>query len=389
MVQTLEGILGNMQSDQNKLNFLNRIYTPGNTEVADAILALNPNNFEVIKSELEYSRVEGLVERFDLFARKFIDLYIAEDLDILLKDKVISWGDKGLADYAISKFREKDCQNSLEYAAELAMKFGRENEGRQIMERLFDVQMESLGQEYPFSPAMTAVKLGRFEEAINLYIKSGYHWLDTAMRIAREHSPERVTEIANLGFYGYDSGANHRPELYLESARILGKEEKARKVLKQEANKLKINNSPRYYTDLVSALVSLGLTDEARSVADQIEDYEIKQMQTKKYYDGNNQREVADIFLVLGDKERAVKAYIRKIDKELPEYNQSNFMPDIDKVYELTGDKSVLQKKFFVFEKEGQYDKAAELARNLGNTDLAETYDHMQKMVSTVKTPAQ
>ena len=61
-------------------------------------------------------------------------------------------------------------------------------------------------------------------------------------------------------------------------------------------------------------------------------------------------------------------------------------MPDIDKVYELTRDPSVLQKKIFVFERDGQYNEAAGLARKLGRTDLAETYETMQNMISTIQT---
>ena len=363
MSQTLDVILENLQTDENKLNFLGGIYTPGNTEVADAILALNPDDLKVLKGELKHSKAEGLEDRFRFFARKFIDLYVAEDWDITLKNEVISWDDKGIADYAISRFTEKGKEDSLEYTAEIATQFGRESEGRQLMERVFDLKMAKSGKEYPFLPAETAVKLERFDQAINLYVKAGYGWLDIALKIAQEHVPERVTEIATLGFNRYDSDRNHLPELYLESARILGKEGKAERVLKKEAKRLKVDREPRCYEELVNALISLELNDQARSVADRVEAYEIGQMRTQRWYNGDNQRELARIFLALGDKEKAAEAYLRKIDKESPEHNPSHFMPDIDKVYELTGDSSVFDVKIFVFEIEEQYDKAEGLAR--------------------------
>ena len=217
--------------------------------------------------------------------------------------------------------------------------------------------MARSGKEYPFSPAETAVKLGSFDEAVNLYIKAGYHWLDAALNVAKEHIPKRVVEIATLGFNGYDSDKNHRPELYLESARILGKEGKAEKVLREEARKLRVDGPPRCYQGLVTTLVSLGLHDEARSIAHEVEAYEIGQMQSQEFYDASNQRELARMFLTVGAKEKAAEALLRKIDKELPRNHPSHFLPDIDEVYRLTGDATVLQKKILVFEKEGQYDK--------------------------------
>lgn len=388
MAPTLEVILKNLQSDKNRLAFLEKIYTPGNIEVADRILTMSPDSSTILKREMAHAREQGQEDRFVAMGRKLVDYHVDNDFDILLSDIVVGWGNKPLADYAISRLFKKEKEDSLEYAAEIAMKFGREDEGRKLMERVFDVQMARSGKEYPFSPAGTAVKLGRFDEAINLYIKAGYHWLNAALKVAREHVPERVKEIATLGFDEYDSDRNHNPELYLESARILGKEGEAEKVLKKEARKLRVDSPPRFYEGLVNALVSLGSHDEARSVAERVEAYEVGQMQIREYYDSSNQRELARIFLALGDKGKAAEAFLRKIDKQLLSHHPSHFVDDIDEVYKLTGDKTVLQKKLFVFEREGQYDEAAGLARELGRTDLAEMYDTMQSMISAVQSQA-
>ena len=75
MVQTLDVILENLQSDKNRLNFLKKIYTPGNTDVADTILNLDSKNLTVLERELEHSRTKGTVDRFEVLAKKVIDFY--------------------------------------------------------------------------------------------------------------------------------------------------------------------------------------------------------------------------------------------------------------------------------------------------------------------------
>jgi len=381
---TLADILGTLHSDQNRLRFLQSVYTPGNTEVADRILALSPGSSSVMQREVTHAIKHGPEDRVVAMGRTLVDFYINQDRDFTAKTIILEWGNKQLADYAIAKLTENATEDSLKYAAELCMRFDRDDEWRQLTERVFDFEMTSSGKEYPSIPARTAVELERFDVAIDLYIQSGYHWLDAALHIAEVHSLERVTEIATLGFNGYNTDKNHRPELYLACAKILGKEEKVRGALLKEASELTIDRSPGCYEELIYALISLELHNEARSIAERVEAYETEQLQTIRHYTASDQRVLASIFLALGDKEKAAEAYLRKIDNEMPKNHPSHFMPDIDEVHKLTGDDSVLLKKLYVFERDGEYDKAAGFAREIGRTDLAEKYGTMQKMVADV-----
>ena len=106
MAGRLDNLLGSLHSDKNKLTFLNCVYTPGNAEVADTILALSPNT-SVLEKEVGYAREHGETQRFDSLARRFVDYYIQEGWDIALRDKVVGCRDNNIADYAVSKLDEK------------------------------------------------------------------------------------------------------------------------------------------------------------------------------------------------------------------------------------------------------------------------------------------
>lgn len=384
MTQTLDTILGNLHNDQNRKAFLEQIYIPGNIAVADRILALSPDS-DILEKEIKYAAEHGPSERVVALGCKLTDYYLNINCDILLRDAVIKLENPEVADYAIKKLAKRRTVDSLNYAADICAAFGRELEGELLLEQVFRLEMAQSGEQYPSIPARTAVKIGKFEEAIDLFLRSGYHYFDKALKVAKEHAPNRVAKIATLIFDGYDPKDHHLPMLYLEGAKILGKQDQAEKALKKEANNLKVDSDPRCYLGLVQALVSLGLDKGARIVVERVECYELKRMKRESHYNGSNHRELAELFLALGDKTEAAKALQRKIDQELPRNNPSQFMSDIDRVYELTGDPSVLQYKFLVFERERQYDQAVNLARKLGKTDLAETYEIMQSMTANAQ----
>ncbi len=223
-----------------------------------------------------------------------------------------------------------------------------------------------------------------FDGGIDLYIEAGYDSLYNAFQIAKDHVPERTAEIATLIFDGYTSHENHKPEIYLESARLLGNEDDAKIVLSKEAKEIKINDTPRQYEGLVNALIDLGLNTQAHSLARKIERYEIRQMKRADYYRGRY-RTLADIFLTVGNKEKAVEALSRKIDRESQGYMVSDFMPDIKRAYKLSGDNKFLDQKRIAFEDEGEYYRAERTARKLGRKDLEEIYSGMREMIAQAK----
>jgi hypothetical protein len=111
-------------------------------------------------------------------------------------------------------------------------------------------------------------------------MQAGYHWIDAALKIAKEHAPNRVKEIAERGFRSYKPGFS--PEAYVECAEILGKLEEAKKTLKREARRLKPKQSPRFYEDLVKSLVRLGLLEEAKAVVAKVAEHEREVSEKKR-----------------------------------------------------------------------------------------------------------
>jgi len=394
--QDLDNLLGSLHSDKNRLAFLNRVYTPGNVDIADRILDLNPDA-SILEKEVGYAREHGDANRFTTLARRFIDHYVENNQDILLRDRVIGWGDPDIADYAVTKLEETGREGPLEYAGEIAQSFGQADRGRELLERLLAVQMEEK-DDYAFSPARicvkpasTCVKLGRFDEAIDLFMQSGYHWFDRALTVAREHVPGRVNEIAQRGFDEY-APAFHTQETFVECAEILGKTDEAKKTLAREAKKLKPGSPPRYYQGLVSSLVKLGLGDEARTVVEKVSAYQFQRAREREedsvhvsFHD--EQKELARLYEAIGEQAPVKGILLARIDAGLNGgWHPSHYTKDIEKGLELTGDPAFLERRLLLLEKEQKYDEASQLAGQLGNSELAESYRTMHQMVAEVST---
>jgi hypothetical protein len=387
MTQDLDNLLGSLHSDKNRLAFLNQIYTTGNIEVADRLLGLTPST-SVLEKEVRYAREHGDTERFTTLARRFIDHYIENNWDILLEDEVMGWGNPDVADYAITKLEETGRESSLKYAGEIARSFGQTERERELLERVLAVQMEK-EDEYAFSPAGTCVKLGRFDEAIDLFMRSGYRWLDSALNVAREHVPERTNEIAQRGFDEY-APTFHTQEIYVECAEILDKVDEAKKTLTKESKKLKPDRPPRFYQGLVSSLVKLGLNNVARTAVEKVATYQFQRAREREegsihlsFHD--EQKELARLYETIGEQAQVKDILLARIDAGLNgDWDPSNYTGDIEKGSELTGDKAFLERKLLSLEKEQKYDEASQLAGQLGNSELAESYKTMHQMVSAI-----
>jgi tetratricopeptide (TPR) repeat protein len=384
---TLDTILENLQDNNNRLTFLGRAYTPGNSAIADHILAIGLDS-SIIRQELAYAVEHGEEGRVVVMGQHLVDSRIASGHGSLLKDEVIGLGNNTVTDYAIEALgaegREED---SLETAAELCDSLGDREEVRvSLLERVFNLQMERNGGEHPFSPAYTAEMLGRFDEAISLFKRSGYNWLDSALGIAKANVPGRVREIAEAGFNGFVSYDQlHRAELYLESARILGKEEEAKVKLEGIADNLAVVRGPNFYKGFVRALVSVGLEEEARGVVANCRSREVGIEQSETSLGSGDLRHLAELYRDIGDNESAVEIYLLKTDKDFASGTPSvNYMPDLNAALALNGGTKVLERKALIFERDGKYDQAAVMARHLGKAELAETYEAMHGMVGLI-----
>ena len=198
MQKELSSLLGNLHSDEARLVFLKSIYVPGNAEVADEILTMDPENFSILTIETEYARKVGDINRFRDIAKKDIDCYIRNDLNSLLQSIVVDWKDPELADYAIAQMTSKSeedrkLEGPLQYAAEIAQSFGKEEVAKQNLERLLALQEKDA--EYKFPAGDILKKLERYSEAIDKYVESAKGrcsgFMGDALRIARENVKER------------------------------------------------------------------------------------------------------------------------------------------------------------------------------------------------------
>lgn len=72
METQLDVLLENLHSDENRLRFLRGIYTPGNVEVAERILAISEDS-SVIEDEMTHAKKAGDTDRFRSMAKKYIE----------------------------------------------------------------------------------------------------------------------------------------------------------------------------------------------------------------------------------------------------------------------------------------------------------------------------
>jgi len=388
MVENLDTLLRNLHSDDAKLSFLKSIYTPGNAEVADRILAVVTDS-SVIEKELGHARQSGNTERFEQMARKHIDYHVENGHDILLRDHVIQWGDADLADYAVqqmvSKSRpDKQRTGPLEHAAEIAQSYGKPDEARRHLVAKLAIQLRDT--RFGFTAAHTLKELGRFDESIDLYLEEDtYGFIDNAFYLAKEHSPSRLAEVAEIGFNRFKIGSGFE-EFYVECAEVLGRTDQARGALVQYAKKVKIVDPPRFYEGLVKALVTLDMKDLARDLTLRVSIHENEVESDARYSDFKRPYEMAALFHTIGETEQVRQIYEDRINQRIEQgHHPSHALIEIKKAIELTGDTTFREKEIDIHERQQDYGKAAALAEQLGKPELAQTYRSMERMVRTAQ----
>ncbi len=345
-------------------------------------------NSRLLEKEIEQAKEADEKDRFVMLGRKYVDYYIANEFDILLIDIVKEWDNPALAEYAISRMssvsnEKRRLESTLEYAADIATAFGKEEQAKQLLERLLEYELKN--PEFKSPAARTLVKLGRYDRAIDRYMKCNDGYLENALSIAKEHCPDRMEEVARKGFKNFKD-INWFAEFYVECAEILGKKEQARKNLVKKARKEKVDSSPRLYNALVASLMKLGEEGEAREFVYKVAENEARVKKESNYYDFNRPEELAGLFHLIGEVQEVKYIYMERIDVRIREnHHPSNTMKDIDAAVRLTGDESFRKKKMRVFELQEEYDQAAALAMELGKDELAATYSRMQAMVNDAR----
>ena len=362
--------LEKLYSDKSRLTFLKGRYTPGNREVADLILSINPKAEDVLESEIDYARKHGQNEEFVELAKKLVNSNY-DDISISLKEKVIAWRNPEVADYVLRKFRNGDRLGRLE----IEDAFGRKSKEK-CLEELLEIQKNG---KYPWSGASTAIELGRYDEAIDLYLRSSkeaYGWFGNALDVAKKYNPQRLKEVAQEAFdifsFTQESGFF---KIFAECAELVDKTEEAKKIILKEAEKVMKNEkyyNIRSYEELVDPLVKFGCITQAQEL--------VAHAKKKKGRVSEGMKELAKLFELVGETAKARSEYLELADEALKgKWHPSNVVPEIDRAYMLTGDKTFLDKKLQLYEVTEHYDEASQLATQMGNNELAEIYKAMAR----------
>lgn len=90
---------------------------------------------------------------------------------------------------------------------------------------------------------------------------------------------------------------------------------------------------------------------------------------------------LAELFHLVGDKENATRIYKDLIDENMKDHQHAT-EEYIDKAIKLTGEKVLFTKKrILLYELKGEFCKAAKLAKEIGQTQQAESYMAIHKMI--------
>lgn len=417
MVQSLDNILGNLHSDRNRFDFLMAIYSPGNIEVIDRILPipteisfLEKNLADVLEDAFAHSRARTWDEKVRL-GKVIIDYYMHHNDDCRAKEFAIKSNNPDVAQHAMQRLSslpfvgiaesklsqaiagpEKRppfsgiyhgrLEESLGYAADIARAFGKENEARLLLER--QLELHSGGYKAGSERPTILAKLGRHDEAIDLAVKMGAKspylngaYISTALTVAKEHVPHRLAEIARVGFsrYARDIGLSG---VYFECAKILEQTEKARATLLWQTGFKEATRGPSFYQGLVMSLAELGEREAARSVVEKVAaGYRFQNARILEDPDV-----LATMYHLVGDVEQSIAIFMNTINEHL----RLNLRPEstkalINTAFAVTDDMRFREKELALLENQKDYRKAAALARELGKTDLAETYEAIPRML--------
>jgi len=233
--QNIDSMLKAIPFKKDKLRFLNLIYEPGDTDIADTSLSLD-YDYKLAEKEIEFARDNGNMERAIEMGKELFDHTYKVDQHPS-EDEVIKLGIKELANYAIEHVTVKDKKEntewSLKYIAAIAGTFDQKELAENCLEKLLTFTdsktsklLRTIFPEIPqkFKPDMDTAKilgiLERFDEAIDCYLNcENYLYISNAIEIAKKHSPDRIAEVAKKGFNLFPSSYSSWKE-YLEYAQM-------------------------------------------------------------------------------------------------------------------------------------------------------------------------
>jgi tetratricopeptide (TPR) repeat protein len=375
-IKELRTLTKTLSSKEEQLRFLKSIYKPGRKAVVALIFELEPKgNERIFEKELVFAisaEDHALVRKY---GTKVIDYYLISGYLLLIPDKLKAWKNSFLTEYTFSKIpvskKLRDIQNAVHFYEEM----GIVNETYQsLVEKA--LQYEVAQTEFPHMAVHRLKKLGRYDEAIDYCLYVGRNYLGDAWEFAKEHVPTRKAEIAKKIMKAWHSeDIDH--VIFVESAEFLGKIDETKKHLIDYIEEIP-GNSGRFYYDLVKALGLLGLKSEIRHVLKMVREY--TRAQTGFIADAYG--EMAELCAIAGEHEESKEWTIKKLTYEVRQCHSSHGLGTIKKYEERTGDTSLREMLFPLYDREQDYTKARDLAKELGLTDKAKNYEKMILMIS-------
>ncbi len=377
----LDAILNNL-SEGAHVSFLHKAYSPGNMEVADKLIEMQPYHTDILEKEIQYARENHLTDRFVDLSKKMVDTYFRDpslsqqlqNLHARLKD----WNTTDITTYAIgkiittSKNVEPINQEFFYHAEKIVDALGKSEDKTKLLENILEFQLNSVSsykslrtaaklgkwgdalihflgmlqvkeEKGFYKAANTCVDLGKFDQAIDLYLLDHYRFVGKAFEVAEKHAPERLSEIAKKGFRHL---VPTWEDLYIKSAEILGKTEIAKKKLVQITSDINLDdNTPTYYLSLIKNMKKLGLKEKAKEVAQKLVDYRIRE---------------DDLYL---DDVEQLETLLEETGEKLSDYP------------------GLREKKLEFLEQRGEFDEAEKLALELGKSDKVENYRKVRELL--------
>jgi hypothetical protein len=110
--EEVEEILSSLTNEKNKKAFLEKIYVPGNKEIAKLLM---PYNSSIIDKELMFALQNNDNERIMEMTKKEIDKYFEEGRHISIRDKIKTWNNVDITNYAMSQVKNGTTKKELEH----------------------------------------------------------------------------------------------------------------------------------------------------------------------------------------------------------------------------------------------------------------------------------
>jgi tetratricopeptide (TPR) repeat protein len=372
-------LMQTLHNEGSKSTFLKRVWRPGRTEVASEILARSGHYdseyiFRLVKSEIDLvNQGEENPAAIEL-GRRYLDLIFAEGKEFesleATANAALKLKNTGLIKYALQKIKEKSSEGEHDdmyglscnaiIIAELAIASGDISEKNSALyERLnaylnyYENHRDSSGALWYSAPKIAEIleSLERYRESLDWRLKTGDpRYIAEAFRLAKLHAPEKMKDIAGVGYNMYRVGGRIEDGCVGESdflgyAKVLGRTGEAEEKILSKS--LPLEEHPGDWNkELVNSYVK-GHKDEAIEAL-------WKSVKCGRVYSLSSVKKLANVI----DDEERVKPIL-------------NYRAMLDA------------------EETGNYGEAARLARIAWESDLIPAYDRMSELTGKSKPRSQ